>query len=536
MNVDLLLRGGRVIDGTGRPAERADVAVTGGKIVRTGPGLDVNAHRTLDLGGLVVTPGFIDMHSHSDYTFFHAPEAESRIGQGITTEVVGNCGYSPAPLNPVFRAGTMEWSGSLAQGLDFSWQGLGSYLDRVEANGVATNVLALVGHGAIRVAAMGFDRREPRPDELETMRRLTAEAMTDGAYGLSTGLVYPPATYSSTEEVIAVAEVAGRYGGLYFTHMRDEADGLFDAIRETLRIGREAHLPVQISHLKAAGRKQWGRMGEVLGLLEEARAAGQDVAADFYPYEAGSTFLYGILPPFLMDGGIPALMVRLGQAETRQRVADAIAQGIPGWWNPVGAMGTWDVVTVTDVGSQRNRDLMGLTVPDIARRRGTDPVAAALRLLEEERGAVHIVIRMMQEDDTATTARAPFVMMGTDGAAECVREASEHLTHPRSYGTTAKWLSTYVRERSTSTVEEAVHRMTGLPARRMGLRDRGTIAPGQAADLVVLDPARVDDLATYAEPHRPPTGFVHVLVNGELALKDGHFTGARAGRVLRHRA
>lgn len=536
MEADLLLRGGRVVDGTGRTAQEADVAVVGGRIVAAGLRLDVSARRTVDAEGLFVTPGFIDMHSHSDYTFFHAPEAESRIGQGITTEVVGNCGYSPAPLNPALRAATMDWSGSLGQELPFDWTGLGSYLDRVEAKRVATNVLALVGHGAIRVAAMGFDRREPSPVELETMRQLTAEAMADGAYGLSTGLVYPPATYSSTEEVIAVAQAAGRFGGLYFTHMRDEADGLFDAVREALRIGREGHLPVQISHLKAAGRRQWGRMGELVGLLEEARLAGQDVAADFYPYEAGSTFLYGILPPFLMEGGIQGLMVRLGQAETLQRVADGIGQGIPGWWNPVGAMGTWDVVTVTDVGSPRNRDLLGLTVPEIAHRRGIEPLEAALSLLREERGAVQIVIRMMQEEDTARAARTPFVMMGTDGAAECRREASEHLTHPRSYGTTAKWLSTYVRDRSTSTFEAAVHRMTGLPARRMGLRDRGLIAPGQAADLVVLDPARVEDVATYADPHRPPTGFMHVLVNGEFALEDGSFTGVRAGRVLRRRA
>lgn len=536
MQADLVLRGGSVVDGTGAMARQADVALRGGRIAAVGDMRGVDAGRTLDVAGLVVAPGFVDMHSHSDYTLFGAPCAESRIGQGITTEVVGNCGYSPAPLAPERRQAAIEWSGSLGRAMEYNWLTLGDYLGRLERVGVATNVLALVGHGAVRVAAMGFDRRAPTGPELDTMRAMVAQAMADGAFGLSTGLIYPPATYAETDEIVALAQVAARYGGLYFTHMRDEADGLFDAIREALRIGREGGLAVQVSHLKAAGNRQWGRMGEAISLIEEARAAGMKVAADFYPYEAGGTFLYGILPPSLMEGGVDAMMARVRDPAVRRATADAIAQGIPGWWNPVGVSGGWAEVTVTDVRSGRNRPLLGRTVVEVARMRQVEPLDAAMDLLAEERGAVQIVIRMMRRGDVETVARTPWVMMGTDGEAASPRDAAEHLCHPRAYGTTARFLGSYVRDLGTSTLEQAVHRMTGMPAARMGLRDRGTIGPGLAGDLVVFDPQRIEDVATYAAPHQPPRGLTHVFVNGALAMEDGQLTLARAGRILRRPA
>jgi len=533
MEADLLVRGGFVIDGTGAPARRADVAIAAGRIAAVGQIDPAGARATVDVGGLTVTPGFIDMHSHSDYTLFGAPAAESRIGQGITTEVFGNCGYSPAPLPPGNRDAVVEWSGSLSRGLPWDWTTMADFLASLERMGTGTNVLALVGHGAVRVAAMGFARRAPTGAELDQMRALVADAMRDGAWGLSTGLIYPPATYCETDEVIALARVAARYGGRYFTHMRDEADGLFDAVREALRIGREGGLPVQISHLKAAGQRQWGRMGEVVSLVEEARASGQDVWADFYPYEAGGTFLYGILPPFLMEGGIDGLVGRAGREDVRAQVKDAIKNGVKGWWNPVGVSGGWSEVTIVDIGSRRNKPAIGRTVHDLAASRGQDPVDTALDLLVEERGAVQIVIRMMRQGDIETVARTPWAMMGTDGEASSPREAEEHLVHPRAYGTTARFLGDYVRDRGLTTWEAAVHRMTGLPAERMGLADRGTIAPGQVADLVVLEPERVADVASYAQPHKPPQGFQHVFVHGEAALRDGTFTGSRSGKVLR---
>jgi N-acyl-D-amino-acid deacylase len=533
MEAEWVLRGGWVIDGTGAPARRADVAVAGGRIAAVGELGRGAGRQEVDLDGRTLAPGFIDMHSHSDYSLFAAPEAESRIGQGITTEVVGNCGYSPAPLEPARREETVAWSGGMARGLDFRWRTLGEFLARLEALGVGTNVVPLVGHGSVRVAVMGFERRAPDGAQLRRMGALVAEAMADGAYGLSTGLVYPPAAYADTAEIVALAREAARWGGVYATHMRDEADGLMGAIEEAIAVGREAGLPVQISHLKAAGRRQWGRMGEAVARIEEARREGLDVACDFYPYEAGSTFLYGILPPFLMEGGVEGLMARLDAPDTGRRVAEAIAGGLPGWWNPVGAMGGWEAVTVTEVASAANRALQGMTMADIARRWEMEPTAAALRLLREERGAVHIVIHMMRQDDVETVARTPWAMMGTDGEAAAPREAAERLTHPRAYGTTARWLGTFVRDRGTSTWEEAIHRMTGLPARRLGLADRGLVAPGMAADLVVIEPERLADRATYAQPHVPPEGVRHVLVNGVWALRDGAFTGARAGRGRR---
>jgi N-acyl-D-amino-acid deacylase len=361
-----------------------------------------------------------------------------------------------------------------------------------------------------------------------------AEAMEQGAFGLSSGLIYAPGAYATTDEVVGLASEAARYGGLYATHMRDEADGLFGALDEALEIGRRAGLPVQVSHLKAAGFRQHGRIGEAVARIEAARAAGVAAAADFYPYEAGSTGLSALLPPWLLEGGVDRLVERLSSAEVRRRVQAEIENGLPGWWNPVGAMGgDWRTVLVTRVATEENRPMQGRRLGDVAAERGQAAIDTVADLLVAERGSVQIVIFMMDPADVAEVARTPWVSMGTDGSAVSPKVAQRQLVHPRTYGTTARFLSGYAGRRGGPSWPEAVARMTSVPAARLGLKDRGRVAAGMKADLVVLDPASLEDRATYAEPHVAPAGVELVTVNGTVAVRDGRVTGKRDGRVLR---
>ena len=531
---DLVIRGGRVIDGTAGPARAADVGVRGADVARVGDLAGAEAREVVAAEGKVVAPGFIDMHSHSDLSILAHPDATSRILQGITTEVVGNCGHSAAPRTEAFEAELGAWNRAAPPEMDYRWRTMADFMARVEAARPATNQVFLVGHGTVRLGAMGFAARAASADELDAMRRLVAEAMDAGAFGLSSGLIYAPGAYAGTDEVVALAEVAGRAGGLYATHMRDEADGLFSALDEALEIGRQARIAVQVSHLKAAGLRQHGRIGEAIEGIERARAGGVDAGADFYPYEAGSTSLTALLPPWLLDGGVDRLVERLRRSEVRARVRDEIARGVPGWWNPVGAMGgDWRHVLVTRVPGEANRALKGRRIGDVARERGQDPIDTVADLLCDERGSVQIVIFMMDGADVRTVAATPWVTMGTDGSATSPRVADRQLVHPRTYGTTARFLRDFAGEGRGPTWEQAIHRMSGLAAQRLGLKDRGTLQAGMRADLVVLDPAAVEDRATYDRPHVGPGGFDLVVVNGKVAARDGVLTGQRAGRVLR---
>jgi len=530
--VDVLIEGATVVDGTGAPGFTADVAIAGGRIAAVGRLADTPATRRIEADGAVVCPGFIDMHSHSDLSILAHPDATSRIVQGITTELVGNCGHSPAPVVEETAEEMRRWHHASPAVYDFTWRSMADFFARVEAAGPATNQAALVGHGTVRAAVLGFADRAPSADELARMQALVADAMRDGAFGLSSGLIYAPGAYGTTAEVAALARAAAPYGGFYATHMRDEADGLMDALNEAITIGREGGVPVQISHLKLAGTRQHGRAAEAIGLIERARLSGVDAAADFYPYTAGSTGLNAMLPPWVLDGGLNEMVERLRSDEVRRRIAAEIEGGLAGWWNPIGASGGWQVVLVTRVPSPERRDLQGLRVDEIARRQGKAPIDAVADLLIAEGGSVQIVLFMMDDRDVAQVARTPWVAMGTDGAATSPAEA-QSLVHPRTYGTTARFLG-YVRSGDVA-LEDAIARMTAQPARRLGLSDRGRIAPGQMADVVVLDPATVEDRATYDNPHVAPAGFLHVFVNGVAALSGGAVTGERPGRVLRHR-
>ena len=488
------------------------------------------AGRTLTVSGKVLAPGFIDMHSHSDWRLWANRRAESKVRQGVTTEVVGNCGFSPAPVVAEHLDDLRGFALYLPKAMDFRWRSMGEYLDAFDADGLGVNVVQLVGHGALRIAAMGFARRAPTATEMTTMTRLLAQALDAGAWGLSTGLIYAPGSYATTDELVTLARTAARGRGLYASHIRGEGAMLLDAINEAIHIGREAELSVQVSHLKAAGRPNWGKVTSALALIDEACAAGLDVQADVYPYTASSTTLRTLLPDWALEGGVAAMIERLRSAEVRERIrreleAPETGQSLldrVGWQNIMIAY------------CARRKDAEGKRLSDLGAARGMDPLDAALELIVDEAGKASVILFQLDEQDLRQALAHPRVMIGSDGSALAVHgELSEGKPHPRSYGTFPRVLGEYAREQRLLSLQEAVHKMTGLPARRLGLRDRGVVRAGARADLVVFDPKRVTDRATYEAPHRYPEGIEHVLVNGRFVIKDGEHTGSLPGRVLR---
>lgn len=535
--IDVLIRGGKVIDGTGAPWFRADVAVQDGKIAaverrpltaQNGPPEGAAAATVLDATGCFVTPGFVDPHTHSDLPLLVNPPAESQVRQGVTTVVIGNCGSAPAPIGPLNGAFLNRRIGERAagQGLRRDWRTFGEYCDRLRRQGVAVNVAPLAGHATLRGEVMGMEHRPPTADELAAMCRLLDEALDDGVFGVSTGLIYPPSSYADTDEIVALAEVAARRGGLYFSHIRGEGDTLLDAVDEAIEIGRRAELPVQIAHHKAARPPNWGKTVQTLEMMQAARADGVDVAYDSYPYIASSSGLGSLLPDWAHEGGAPALLARLRSPVERERVVAGIrerAAGIEGWhtiivsWVPMAAHKSWEGQTIERIGTA-----LGLS--------GEETVAHVLDTLG---GAAHMVYFQLDEADVCRVLAHPLGMIGSDGSvAAPYGSLSEGKPHPRSYGTHPRVLGRYVRDLGLFTWEEAIRKMTSGPAQRLGLAAKGIVRPGLDADLVVFDPATVSDRATFDEPHQYPDGIEHVLVNGELVVSGGNHLGTLPGHVL----
>jgi N-acyl-D-amino-acid deacylase len=526
---DVLIRQARVVDGSGAPAFVADVAVQGDAIAQTGQVADQQARFVIDGTGYTVAPGFIDLHTHSDYTLLVNPLAESKIRQGVTTDVIGNCGTSPAPLGeeayPIIRSRMQQ-----QYQLDVTWRTLAGYLERLAATGTAVNVVPVVGHGTIRSAVMGYAQRQATSEELERMKGLVAEAMAEGAFGLSTGLVYAPGSYASMEEIVELARVVARAGGLYCTHIRNESDRVLEAAQEAIAIGERAGLPVQISHLKTAGRANWEKTPALLDLLDDANARGLDVTGDAYPYTAGATSLGALLPAWVHEGGLANLLPRLSDPSMRVRIRQDIERGVEGWWNPARAAG-WEGIQISR--APRHRAYQGLRLSQVAALQQQDPLEALLDLLLAEEGNAGVVLFMMDETPVQTILRHPRVMIGTDaGATAPYGVLGQGHPHPRAYGTFPRVLGTYVREIGLLSLEEAVHRMTGLAAWRLGLSDRGLIRPGYKADLVIFDAERVADLATYDSPQAYPNGIQWVVVNGQVVLDRDERLPVLPGRVL----
>jgi len=527
--LDLVIEGGTVLDGTGAAGARADVGIRSDTIVAVGDVGREPATSRLNASGKVVAPGFIDMHSHSDWRLWGNPRAESKIRQGVTTEVVGNCGFSPAPVADARLADIRDFALARSPALDFRWRSFADYLAALDAGGAAVNLVPLVGHGAVRLAVMGYARRAPDAGERETMRGLVGAAMDEGAWGMSTGLIYAPGSYATTDELVELARVVGRRAGFYASHIRGEGATLRAALTEALRIGQEAALPVQVSHLKAAGRPNWGAVREALAMLDGARAEGLDVSADVYPYTASSTTLRTLLPDWALEGGLAAMTARLADPSTRARIRSELQATGDGQTLPdrVG----WDNVMV--VSCARRKDAEAKRLSEIAAARGLDPLDALFEILRDEDGGGYVILFQLDEQDVRTVLTHPAVMIGSDGAALApYGEGSDTTPHPRSYGTFPRVLGEYAREQRVLSLPQAVHKMTGLPAARLRLRDRGVLRPGARADLVVFDARTVADQATYDRPHRYPVGIEQVIVNGRFVIKHGEHTGSLPGRIL----
>lgn len=527
---DLLIRGARILDGSGAPAGVGDVAVEGGVIRELGRLGHPAARRVIEAYGAMLAPGFIDLHTHSDFTLPRFPRAPAMTRQGVTTQVLGNCGFSPFPVAPATAGLLRAACGFLDAGLDWDWTGLDGYAARLAELPLACNAALLVGHGSTRVAVMGFEDRAPDAAELGAMRELVAEAMRQGAFGLSSGLIYAPGSFAGTDELVELATVAAAAGGFYASHIRDEGAGLLDAMTEAIEIGHRSGAGVQLSHHKSMGRANWGRVRQSLALLEHAHA-GHDVLADQYPYTAGSTTLLALLPGWAVAGGEPAMRELLADPEARKRLADDLTRRERGELRPGERELDPASVVIADVPAGPLERYRARSLADAARDDGGDMAQVVLRLLDGAPAGVQIVWHGMDEADVRTVLAHPLVAVASDGWT--LDPAIGGVPHPRSYGTFVRVLGHYAVRERVLPLAAAVRKMTALPARRLGLTDRGTIAPGKAADLVVFDPDRVIDRATYERPHVFCDGVSHVIVNGRLVIDEGHDTGAPAGQVLR---
>jgi len=497
---DILITGAKVIDGSGGPWFAGDVAIRGGEIAAVGFLPDAQADVRVDARGLVVAPGFIDIHSHGRRGIFQTPTAENYLREGVTTIVEGPDGSSPLPLAP--------------------------FLEQISKTPISINFATMVGQGTIREHVIGLANRKATPEEIEKMKVLAAQAMRDGAFGLSTGLFYVPGNFTPTEEVIEIAKVVGRMGGIHISHMRDEASHVLDSVRETIRIGEEGGLPTQITHHKIIGKENWGASVETLKLVEEARARGVDVTIDQYPYTASSTGIAALFPQWALEGGQKATVERLNAPGERARIRTAIIRNIEL------DRGGGDPKNIAIARCGFDASLAGKNLAEITSERGAAPTvenAADTAIELQRKGGCSAIYHAISEEDVVRIMRSPYTMIASDGEIPLFGQASPH---PRSYGTFARVLGVYVREQHVLTLEEAVRRMSGFPAQRLKIWDRGLLRPGMKADVVLFDPAQIADRATYEKPHQYSVGVKDVIVNGKFVLRDEKVTAERSGRVL----
>ena len=525
--LDLLLKNGRVVDGTGNSWFFGDVGIKDGVVVEVGKSRS-RSRDGFDVGGRVISPGFIDGHCHSDLMVLDDPECEVKLRQGVTTEVVGNCGMTPAPFSrhnldplqayvePVLGALEREWT----------WERVEQYMESLRAARPSENVATFVGHGTLRIAEMGFENRPASNGELDRMKGRLHEALQAGAIGLSLGLMYSPGNYTSREELVELCSMLPEHDGLLATHIRGEGRSLIHSIQEVIRIAEKCGCPLQISHLKAAGRSNWGSVSRAMELIEDARTRGLDVTCDVYPYTAGSTSMMTLLPPWVLEGGVARALEKLRDSDARKRIREDIEREQEDWDNLLVSTG-WDSVYVSSLGKGRNPDLQGQQVAQIAETRGVHPAECMMDLLLEQDGKISMVFFLMAEDDVKEVLRWAHSLIASDSL-----HFQTEMPHPRSYGTFSRVFARYVREDGLLTLEQAVRKMTSFPARRFRLGKRGLVAPGYAADLVVFDPETISDPATYEDPKRFPEGIDLVLVGGEKTVEEGVHLGARNGTTI----
>ena len=527
---DLLIANGTVVDGSGAAGRRADVGLRGGKIAAIGDLSQAAAKRKIDAKGLVVAPGFIDMHNHSDDMLLSEPRCESMIRQGVTTMVLGE-GGSAGPV----RAGSGGSGRRRGSREEQPWTTLGGYFDYVEKKGVAANICSYVGQTQIWTYVKGLAMTPATPAEIETMKKEVVKAMQQGAMGLSTSLLMPPSSLVTTDQLIELAKGASQYGGIYSTHTRDEGLGVFRSVEESINIGKGAKIRVDMIHLKIADKKFWGQMNEVISMIQKARSEGHDIRAHVYPYTAGQNNLRAIIPPWAHDGGNEKMLERLRDSAQRARMKKDIENGLPNWYNHYTAVGKdWSAMLLTSLSHPKNKAFTGKRMSELIAARGGDGVDVLFEVLLEENGSVGTVYFHHSEPDMQYALKQSFVSIGSDGSAmspEGSRGSS--FPHPRSYGTFPRLLGRYVRELKVLTLPEAVKKATSMNAEKISIPDRGLLKVGYWADVAIFDPNKVIDKATYMSPHQYPEGIPYVIVNGEVVLDNGKHTGAMPGKVIR---
>ena len=527
---DVVIKNGTVYDGTGSEGRKADVAIRGDRIAGVGNFQNSQAKRVLDAHGLAVVPGFINMLSWSTESLIVDGRSQSEIRQGVTTEVMGE-GESMGPVNDRVRDYMLKQQTEIKY--DITWKTLAEYLQYLEKRGVSCNVASFIGATTIRENVIGFENKKPTPEQLDQMRELVRREMEAGALGIGTALIYPPAFYAKTEELIELCKVAAKYKGKYISHMRSEGNHLLEAFDELLRISREANIPAELYHIKAAGQKNWSKMDALLARVEAARKEGRPIRANMYTYIAGGTGLDACLPPWTEDGGYPELLKRLRDPETRKKIAAEVKIDSDKWENLYLAAGSPDRIIVGDFTSEKLKPLANKSLAEIARIRGKDPIETIMDLLSENEKPIGATYFLMSEENVKKEIAKPWISFGSDEASQAPEGIFLKSTpHPRAYGTFARVLGKYVREEKLVSLPEAIRRLSALPATNLELDHRGFLKTDMFADVVVFDPATITDHATFEKPAQYATGVKEVFVNGVEVLKDGEHTGAKPGRAL----
>jgi N-acyl-D-amino-acid deacylase len=531
LQYDLIIRNGRVVDGSGRPAYRADVAIKGDRIAEIGSLRSARAKREIDARGQVVAPGFIDMLGQSEQFVLIDPRAMSKVMMGVTTEITGE-GESIAPLNDRILKEAEDFNRRF--NLTIDWRTLGEYFQRLDKQGAGVNLGTFVGATQVREYVIGYDDRPPTAAELEQMKSLVADAMKEGALGVSTSLQYVPARFAKTEEIVELAKVAHQYGGIYITHQRSEANAIDDSMKEVFEIARRAHIPAEIWHFKTAYQKNWGRMPEMLRRIAAARRSGLKITADVYPYVAGSTSLSACLPPWALEGGTDRMIARLRDPQTRERLKREISADSKTWENIYLGSGGPSGILIASVVNRDLENSQGKRLSELAAAENKNPLDALLDFIIADHGQTGAIFFMMKESDMQAALKSPFVSICTDnGARAADGPLAGSKSHPRGWGTYPRILGKYVRDEKLMSLEFAIHKMTGLPASNVGLKLRGLLREGYFADITIFDPKTVIDRATFENPNQYPVGINFVIVNGQVEVDNGQRTPAEAGRVLR---
>ena len=527
---DVIIKGGTVYDGTGEKPRVIDVAIRGDRIAGLGTFSPDQAKTVIDAQGLAVAPGFINMLSWSTESLIEDGRSQSEIREGVTTEIMGE-GYSMGPVNDRMKERMRTQQGDIKY--EIKWNTLSEYLRYLEQRGISCNVASFVGATTIREFAIGLEDKPPTPEQLDQMRQLVRQEMEAGALGIGTSLIYPPAFYAKTEELIELCKVAAKYKGKYISHMRSEGNQLLEAIDELLRISKEAGIPAEIYHIKAAGQSNWGKADAMLAKIEDARKAGLKITADMYTYTAAGTGLDACLPPWTEDGGYPALFKRLRDPATREKIAAEVRTPSDKWENLYLAAGSPEKILLSGFKSEKLKPLTGKSLAEVAKMRGKDPVETAMDLIAEDESRIDTIYFLMSEENVKKEIAKPWVSFGSDEASQAPEgNFLKSNCHPRAYGCFTRVLGKYTREEKILTLEQAIRKLSGLPATNLGLDHRGFVQEGMFADVVVFDPATVGDKATFDKPHQYSVGMKHVFVNGAQVLKDGEHTGAKPGKAV----